>query len=554
MKQILTLLFILTSYSIINLQAQQGYYDWVSTQYSGSSVTGMIPFRNKTFVVAGEQDNKGCKGSYIYRFDSNMKYISGMFTEGTDAITLTGDSAILSVGMIRWDDVGPMYCLVLDRFYSTGDTMHRYLFKPYDSICVKPIGIREFPNKSILIYSYGHIIKTSYSGDFLWSKSWLGNISNVEILSNNEFLVSDNIKLLKTDSNGNILSQALFADSVSKPVIVNDTIFITSGTMLFKLNRNLKKIDSLELGLFYSRLINIRFSKGHLWVSGEAGDLVLQTAVTELTTDFTILINTWRLAPDQFNYRSLFEVNDGNFAMTSNGRVGQITFSFFNSSNFKNIPDRPDMAITDLKLSHFVYNYIQLPDSLFNWSFDFTASFTVKNTGNIKITSFTVYSPLSGNSNCFTNELYHVYDKQDLDPGDSIILSVRKTEGQPMDHKYFPLCLTVSTPNKTIESNLLNNKVCGSFFITGIEEDYNKLSGLKIYPNPANNFIFINKTQEDLCSKVEVCITDFAGKKLISEKVNTFPHIIDITKLPAGIYFLTFIDGRSFSTIKMIKL
>jgi uncharacterized delta-60 repeat protein len=86
---------------------------------------------------------------------------------------------------------------------------------------------------------------------------------------------------------------------------------------------------------------------------------------------------------------------------------------------------------------------------------------------------------------------------------------------------------------------------------TGINEDA-QLEKIKIsvFPNPADDMITI-ETADGNCS---VEIIDLSGKTLINQKLNTAQSTIDISLLPAGIYFIRLGDHLNhFSTQKLIK-
>jgi hypothetical protein len=78
-------------------------------------------------------------------------------------------------------------------------------------------------------------------------------------------------------------------------------------------------------------------------------------------------------------------------------------------------------------------------------------------------------------------------------------------------------------------------------------------SKVNIYPNPANDFIEI-EVEKLNPSKSFINIYDIVGKNLIKTQITDFKNVIDITKLPAGIYFAEVsMEGNKTVFQKFIK-
>jgi hypothetical protein len=86
-----------------------------------------------------------------------------------------------------------------------------------------------------------------------------------------------------------------------------------------------------------------------------------------------------------------------------------------------------------------------------------------------------------------------------------------------------------------------NNQTLGSF-----EEN---ILNVKIYPNPANEVLFIQMKEE----KVSVKVLDINGR-LINQKIEGCSlHTIDISNLKKGIYLVEITDGANSFTKRFIK-
>ncbi len=85
----------------------------------------------------------------------------------------------------------------------------------------------------------------------------------------------------------------------------------------------------------------------------------------------------------------------------------------------------------------------------------------------------------------------------------------------------------------------------------GFDENV-QISDYGIYPNPANESIWIN-TSDD--SPISVCIFDPVGRKVHSEEVaGSHSYEINIGFLPSGLYWITISNGMNIFSYKFIKM
>ena len=97
----------------------------------------------------------------------------------------------------------------------------------------------------------------------------------------------------------------------------------------------------------------------------------------------------------------------------------------------------------------------------------------------------------------------------------------------PNDKKYFTVINIGTLINDNIEKN-----------------------NFKIYPNPTNDFLYINN-EDDKSSFNKICIYDYQGK-LVSEKIDT-NNKIDLINLNKGIYIVKIETTKGIYTTKIIK-
>ncbi len=88
---------------------------------------------------------------------------------------------------------------------------------------------------------------------------------------------------------------------------------------------------------------------------------------------------------------------------------------------------------------------------------------------------------------------------------------------------------------------------CQSYF-TSLEE-VSTVNELFIYPNPANNEIWLNIKKADGETVVGASVYDFSGRVVLEGIIlSDSSNIIDISQLPSGIYLLKLHGSESFGT------
>lgn len=83
---------------------------------------------------------------------------------------------------------------------------------------------------------------------------------------------------------------------------------------------------------------------------------------------------------------------------------------------------------------------------------------------------------------------------------------------------------------------------------TSIEE--NKISEIKIYPNPADDHVIINSNNYSVGTTC--CIFNLLGETVYTQGVNGNKITIDVSNLPIGTYILTMIDEQKVTTQKLL--
>ena len=71
---------------------------------------------------------------------------------------------------------------------------------------------------------------------------------------------------------------------------------------------------------------------------------------------------------------------------------------------------------------------------------------------------------------------------------------------------------------------------------------------VRIYPNPANNFL--NISSSEIIQRVEVL--DVVGRVIVSKTLNNSNYILDVSNLNSNVYFINYSINGVVSTKKVI--
>ena len=116
------------------------------------------------------------------------------------------------------------------------------------------------------------------------------------------------------------------------------------------------------------------------------------------------------------------------------------------------------------------------------------------------------------------------------------------------------LFYNVSGPwnNSPFVGSLMLHPVFGAYSeFTGIADNQQKpLNDLLVYPNPANDRLYISYKSEN--QKINFSIIDLMGKTILSNSLDA--EYIDISMLENGVYFIQLNNGNKISTAKFIKV
>ena len=98
-------------------------------------------------------------------------------------------------------------------------------------------------------------------------------------------------------------------------------------------------------------------------------------------------------------------------------------------------------------------------------------------------------------------------------------------------------------------TNLVHN--CSDLF-TSVNEINNTKAQIHIYPNPANNKLFVNTRQTNL-QNTTVSIYNIQGQQLLQQNIRQSQTEIDIQNLSKGIYIIKVLNGNEVMQGKFVK-
>lgn len=110
------------------------------------------------------------------------------------------------------------------------------------------------------------------------------------------------------------------------------------------------------------------------------------------------------------------------------------------------------------------------------------------------------------------------------------------------------MCFECLAPNSKIETNTGNNTLCKTFEIVGIAD--NEKSFVKIYPNPAHDFIIIDDQESELKG---IELTDIYGRIILIQATIEPLTKIDMYHLTPGIYIIKLVTVNGFETHIIIR-
>jgi len=165
-------------------------------------------------------------------------------------------------------------------------------------------------------------------------------------------------------------------------------------------------------------------------------------------------------------------------------------------------------------------------------------------TGQDQFTHYYLYPPLYVNAGTFyigftqkTTQFLNVGVDRNSNTQDKIFYSV-----------------TGSWNNSPFPGSLMMHPVFGiADYYLGIESPNSKsYTTFTVFPNPANDKLYINSNPGSDSEKISYSIIDLYGRIVLENRINS--SYIDISNIAEGVYFIRIVEGSQVSTSKFIKV
>jgi hypothetical protein len=276
------------------------------------------------------------------------------------------------------------------------------------------------------------------------------------------------------------------------------------------------------------------------------------------TVSFSLISTTEFENLPYFNFNA-FAVNSSNIGFAGEKRFVDVSAPPYTSSyggaalfttDFSGdaLDHNPDLGlnITDMQIdSHYLFAE---ESSIYNVYA--TLSGYAKNEGDVVIDSFHLNFYHMGG--CFSAGGDRViYEDVNLQPGDSIEVSISGVSDFSASNELFELCAFVSDPSHLYDRNELNDISCGSAFFTSVSEF--EASRFTIYPNPTKDWLNLEFENGNAPAKIK--ILDLSGRMVseITPDIENGKLRIDVSTLTAGVYLMQVaFSGKSVSIEKIV--
>lgn len=512
------------SYHNISYVTDKGYFQDSVILVGGNVSDASCPYYN---LLAYNNQGKQLWNIWsicdVIKTDSNFIYTAG-YDIGTDDIS--GDEYLV---LAKYNNLGEE----IDKLsYPNEDEFYDYFFE------FRPQNIDLVTDGTILVSSGSSIIKSNLASSSIKEYSLIleSQITAIHAINPISYLINTQNRIYKTDSSLTLVDSIEFENPINELLIRNDTIFTLFDSYLLRIDTNLIIIDTIFTSSV--SLKSMEYYQNSLWIQINTSDSIKLISLHNLqisdTLSFPVLMNN-----------TDFIVANNNYIFVGDSYTNQIGLCNFQIQN-NEIKDvvMPDVELFDFDIDSIVIEYYTYQDDSFATGYSYNAELTVKNNSDSTLNSLAVFSDLHGGMNCAQNFYYQIFTGLNILPGQTETLNLRRTYEEDTIHN--TLCYTCMAPNSALEIQTSDNSLCKTFTITGINDE--TPANLKVYPNPASNYIIIE--QADF-SKTNIEIIDIKGRVVIN-RVSTEQKIrIETSGLSKGLYLVK-INNRNKINVQVI--
>lgn len=540
MKRVKTLLLALLSISAFS----QSFWNIVDdNQYHNKSSFTDNSLLDDSLIIVGGYVDVSCSSHSLsaYDLDGKLAWSGGGYCD----VICTKNNSIYTAGFTFVDDVAGQEQVIITKYDYSGNVMFQSGFPElpnysYDWFSLNPNSIDASKNGNVIVSFINKIIKTSSNGSIILEKDidLQEEIMSAQFINNNSLLLTTTNTLYKSDSSCNFLDSILYTNNIVESLIHNDTIYCLFDNSLIVLDTNLNYVDTL-INSNDIEFVELKRNKNGIWINGIKNNLIqvihLKNSLIFDTLSYDLMVNS-----------PSFLVSDSTIIFSGNSYSGQIaTYSYHLRIKEQQV-SLPNIDFVDFGISNIEIIYGGW-DNTVPVGYSFETEMTIKNNGNDTITSFAVYSIFHGGYNCVRDFFYKKYTNVLILPNQELTFEVSRLSEYGMNNNQ--ICFECLAPNSQIETNIINNKKCKTFSITGISEIFES-NKYHIYPNPTKDFITIECPKKGFKS---IRLYDMSGVVLFDIKNNDSNITIDLNKFTSGIFLITIISENDIYTQKIIK-
>lgn len=455
----------------------------------------------------------------------------------TNKISLSSDGNILAAGWCMMGcDFGPSGIFLHKVDNTSGEAIWENIFFDWDW-AGEVYDIMETENGDIVVLCHQRFYKASALGDSLLTADFdLGTSNHFTSgwAGENYLLLGHQSGILKTDFEGNIISDYYFDGSVRKIKGLNHEYAIVVGKKVIRTDSEMNILESYD----FSGFIEDDFQ-----VTAKADRFIITGNHYILQIDFTPAL----VADHEFETPGNFEIADitahDDVIFTAGKTSGAMQNNAMTCRTYtlegNTIDYFLDIALNNLRVDNI--EAIELPYQQDLYDIYWDAWVTIQNAGSDTLYRCDITSWMVTQRIC-DHWVYHFpVEGLYLLPGDSAEVFL----GQMKDYTFYlpgadsltyPLKIFSMQPNDKIDRNPAND-MAEITFTVDLSVVINEINETKIrvYPNPASDFIIIENPENKTLAWE---IFSLQNKSIINGKVGNDNARIDISNLKPGLYMV----------------
>ena len=469
-----------------------------------------------------------------------------------DEIVQSSDGSILAAGSCMLGcDYGPTGIFIHKVNNNTGQAIWRKIFS-CDGWESEVYEIMEVDNGDIILLARKRFYKASSSGDSLLTAEFdlaYSNHFTTGLAENDHLLLAHQSGIIKSDFDGNIISEYSFEGPVRTMIISNNEYLFVTDNKVIRTDMEINTLDSFDFSELVGDVFQVTACNDKFIITGN--NRILQIDFTpSLVADHAFE------TPGNFEIVDIAEKDDLLFtAGKTSGATGNISMTARTYTLEGNaIEYSLDAGLSNLRVENIEAIESTYQPDLYEIYWD--AWVTIHNFGSDTLNRCDLTSRMVAMSTCGHWVYLIPQEGLSLLPGESAEVSL----GQMKDFGFYlpgadsltyTLKMFSMQPNNKIDRNPANDMAEIVFTVdqTVDIEELNRKK-LTVYPNPAGDYITINNPENEI---VEWQISDLQNKRMLQGFITGENTKIDLSQLKPGIYLIrTFTADRPGHVEKLI--